>query len=179
MSKSQAQAKLASPSDEPVTAAPSAPLAEQAPNPAKPKAPELHTSGKVKFVTRRPGLQIMLGNKRVVFDGREALVDEATAEKLKAHFLFAQGHILLAEDTRIVGGEIVEVSASAKKMLTERKPGEFVFMFSEVPNLVLTLIPGKLVVPFSAGYAKVDAETAEVMRRHSFFVQGRMTEVVE
>lgn len=154
------------------------PVSEQSPPPDDTKGdPAPTNSGTVKFATRRPGLQVLLGNKKVVFDGRDVTVDAETAERLKNHFLFAQGHIMLADDTRMVNGELVEVSAGAKEILASRAPGEVIFNFSEAPNGTITLIPGRLVVQFSHGYAKVNEETAAMLRLHTFSVQGRLQEV--
>jgi len=149
----------------------------------------LEPDGTVLFISKVPGFQVRLGvdvKDLHTFSGNNELrVKPDIAKRLKMHHLYEMGHFYLASEVLRSGDKYLVIKRD-DPMAEERAAGKVLFYFPEKPTLNV-MLPGVKqanggsqteYVQFSDHRAAVDPAVAEVLKRHTFFREGRIRELV-
>lgn len=188
----QMQALKAGAQDPQVTADPATPPAEDPPaeeeKPAEPvKAKGKARAGKaaaklpetVRFMSRDPGLRVLLGEGRdIQFDEGVAEVPLAMVSILENHHLYLYDHISRADETIRINGRTISFKGDPNfraQAEEARQSNGFLFYFDAPRGAPINL--GDTSVVFDSGRAIVQADIAARLRRHRFFVEGRLVEI--
>lgn len=135
----------------------------------------------VRFVSKDPGLIVLLGGegRDVRFEKGVAEVTPEIAALLEANHLYLYDHISRADEVVKVNGKLVSFKGDPgfREQLAEAARDGLTIFFLDAPRGTRVPLGGGLVVTFSNGRAAVDAKTAERLRRHRFYVEGRLTEI--
>lgn len=145
--------------------------------------------GSILFISKVPGFQVRLGvdvKDLYTFSGNNELrVSPAIAKRLKMHHLYEMGHFYLASEVLRSGDKYLVIKRD-DPMAEERAAGKVLFYFPEKPTLSV-MLPGVKnnnggqqteYVQFSDHRAAVEPHVAEVLKRHTFFREGRIRELV-
>lgn len=149
----------------------------------------LEPDGTVLFISKVPGFQVRLGvdaKDLYTFSGNNELrVKPAIASRLKLHHLYEMGHFYLGSEV-VRSGDKYLVLKRDDPMAEERAAGKVLFYFPEKPTLQV-MLPGVQqdngmarteYVCFSDHRAAVEPRLADILRRHTFFREGRIREMV-
>ncbi len=156
--------------------------------PGAPSA-QVEADGKVVFISKVPGFQVRLGvdaKDLYTFSGNNELrVDPKIAERLKMHHLYEMGHFYLASEV-LRSNDTYLIVKRDDPMAAERAAGKILFYFPEKPTLSV-MLPGvqhsdggnrTAYVNFSDHRVAVEPAIAEVLRKHTFFREGRIRELI-
>lgn len=160
-------------------AAPVAPVAKAEPQPkAKAKA-RSKDEELIGFVSKDPGLEVLLGEGRnVKFDRGVAFVTPEIAAILEKNHLYAYDHISRADEVARINGKIVSFKGDPgfREQVAEAKAsGKVLFFFDAKRGTTISL--GDINVAFDNGRALIEPKVAERLRRHTFYLDGRLTEI--
>lgn len=137
---------------------------------------EMPKASTTKFISNKRNLVIKLGkNGDVRFDEYIAVVPNDVAKVLKDHFLFHNGHIMLAEHAvQTPDGKLIRIND--ERVATWLAEGKRVFMFPGQRRVSVKFRGYN--VNFDESFAALsDPDQINNMRSHVFFVQGRIIEV--
>ncbi|NBT58676.1 hypothetical protein EBT16_07835 [bacterium] len=145
------------------------------------------TGKKTVFYSKQQFLSVTLDmGTQVNFVNHKADVPAELVDRLTAHHLTQQGHILNSSEAILAGNTVVSLKydSDAVKSAVERikrgrdadkEQDEFLFVFDGKDAAVVRL--GMEVVDFTNGKAIVGKEYAERLRKHIFFQQGVIKEL--
>lgn len=141
---------------------------------AKPRGPVM-----VKFLSKDRGLKVLLGEGRdVQFDEGVALVTQEVADILCRHHLYNYDHIQRADETVVIHGKLVSFKGDPgfrAQLDAIAESGDVLFYLDAPRNTPINL--GDQLVRFDNGRAVVSKAIAARMRRHRFFIEGRLAEI--
>tara|TARA_B100000085_G_C18529449_1_gene507384 strand:+ start:37 stop:462 length:426 start_codon:yes stop_codon:yes gene_type:complete len=135
---------------------------------------------KVKFYAKRPNMEISIDGKVYKFEGGVLAVDPKLAEQVERHHLYRKNHIFMEKDAVTVDGKMVSMKDDPKLVeLQEAKKSNkdlIFFQFNGRSSIDVDAGPHK--IRFEQGKAAVEPDVADYLRKHVFFRQGRIQEVV-
>ena len=148
--------------------------------PASQGAAKEPVKGTVRFVSKDPGLFVLLGGegRDVKFDRGVAEVSPEVAALLEKNHLYIHDHISRADEIVRVNGKVISFKGDPgfRDQIAKAAADGLTIFYIDAPRG--TRIPlGDITVSFSNGRALVDKKTAERLRRHRFFIEGRLTEI--
>ena len=135
---------------------------------------------KVKFYAKRPSMEISIDGKIYKFESGVLSVDAKLAEQIQRHHLYRKDHIFMEKDAVTVDGRVVSMKDDPK--LVEHQEAKksnsdlIFFQFNGRTNIDVDAGPHK--VRFEQGKVAVEPDVADFIRKHVFYRQGRIQEVV-
>lgn len=158
--------------------APSAPRNEAKAAEKAKAADDVSIGDHVVFVSPVPDLEIQTGDGSHRFENGRLVVPARYADKFLRHHLYQYEHFFRIEEVVVVDGKIVAIKKHAEVIQKAHAENKVVFLFKENPalSLIMPTANGLEQVNFHDGVCVADQALAAVLRKHIFFVEGRMKE---
>lgn len=135
---------------------------------------------KVTFYTKRPNMEVSIDGKVYKFASGQLKVDAELAAQIKKHHLYRKDHIFTEEDAITVDGQVVSMKDDPKlqEMQEAKKQDKDLVFFQFNGRSAIDVDAGPHKVRFEQGKVAVEPEVADFLRKHVFFRQGRIQEIV-
>lgn len=135
---------------------------------------------KVKFYAKRPNMEISVDGKVYKFEGGTLAVDEELAKQIERHHLYRKNHIFMEKDAVTVDGKMISMKDDPKlvELQEAKKTNKDLIFFQFNGRSSIDVDAGPHKIRFEQGKAAVEPDAADYLRKHVFFRQGRIQEVV-
>jgi len=133
----------------------------------------------IKFYATKANMAISIDGKLHPFHGGELEVNLKLAEQIKRHHLYRKSHIFSEEDAVIVNGKVQTLRDNPRmqSLVEQSKKNKdlTIFSFPSRPNVTVDAGPHK--ITFQDYKVALSKEEATFLRKHVFFVQGKIVEL--
>jgi hypothetical protein len=134
----------------------------------------------VKFYAKRPNMDVSIDGKIYKFENGVLEVSTTLANQIKKHHLYRKDHIFGEEDAIVVDGKVISMKDDPKLVeLQEAKKVDkelIFFQFNGRSSIDVDAGPHK--IRFEQGKVALEPDVADFLRKHVFYRQGRIQEIV-